>query len=49
MEEEIMIITNIGKRVVVNDENETNTSSIYDEIPILVEKDFVMNSILYAF
>ena len=46
MEEEITIITNVGKRVVVNDENETNTSySIYDEIPILVEKDFVMNSI----
>ena len=32
--------------VVVNDENETNRScSIYDEIPILVEKDLVMNSI----
>ena len=46
MEEEIMIITNAGKRVVVNDENETNRSySIYDEIPILVGKDLVMNSI----
>ena len=46
MEEEITIITNVGKRVVVNNENETNTSySIYDEIPILVEKHLVMNSI----
>ena len=46
MEEEITIITNVGKRVLVKDENETNTSySIYDEIPILEGKDLVMNSI----
>ena len=46
MEEEITLITNVGKRVVVNDENETNRSySIYDENPILVEKDLVTKNI----